>query len=95
MLRDAWERNACASRACLFHCAVYHQLSAGTRRRIEQRLLATSTRRPVVRLAMEGGPEGAMTITLYSYHAGERTEERLARVQPHGAWLEWVGAPVD
>jgi hypothetical protein len=50
-----------------------------------------SRRRPVHFLSIEDTPTDFSELRWTEYAGGGRSERRLARCNPHGRWLEWLG----
>lgn len=75
---------------CVYHSFVTYQFSQEQRSALDDLLIATSLRRPVWRLSLEGTLSGDAPLVLYCYDNGRKSKRLLAHCQPHGAWLEWL-----
>ena len=75
---------------CVYHSFVTYQFSQEQRLALDDLLIATSLRRPVWRLSLEGTLSGDAPLVLYCYDNGRKSKRLLAQCQPHGAWLEWL-----
>jgi hypothetical protein len=75
---------------CIWHSFTLNQFPHEAREQFSRVLAAESTHRAVYQIWMEGFPGDRPNIRLFTYQAGERTEELLAYCSPHGYWLEWL-----
>jgi len=79
------------TQAIVLHAFTLNQLDDAARRRFRAALWRAARTRPLVRIGVEhhGGRRPALTIERFADGRAER--RRLARCDPHGAWLEWRG----
>lgn len=75
---------------CVFHAFTLNQFSPEMRREFESQLRAAA-QRPLWRIGLEWGTAPAPELVLAHYHGAGVREATLARCDPHGAWIEWLG----
>ena len=68
---------------CVFHSSFWHQVSTPDRERIDSAILDASRRQPVARVSCESLDGHANQLRV-----GLAQERLIARVHPHGAWIE-------
>ena len=90
-LPDVLDRVPAESTLCIFHNYTLNQFSLEDRSRFDSILDDCSTVRDVHLLSGEGrwGHDYA-TLELVSIRGGSRSSRKLANVDFHGRWLEWV-----
>ena len=90
-LPDVLDRVPVESTLCIFHNYTLNQFSLEDRRRFDAILDEHSMDRDVHLLSGEGrwGHDYA-TLELVSISDGARSSRKLANVDFHGRWLEWV-----
>ena len=90
-LPDALDRVPANSTLCIFHNYTLNQFSLEDRSRFDSMLDEYSMDRDVHLLSGEGlwGHDYA-TLELISIRSGNRSSRKLANVDFHGRWLEWV-----
>lgn len=76
---------------CVFHAFTLNQFSPEMRREFESQLRAAAAQRPLWRIGLEWGTAPAPELVLAHYHGAGVREATLARCDPHGAWIEWLG----
>ena len=91
MLPDVLDRIPADSTLCIFHNYTLNQFSLEDRQRFDAILDDCSADRDVHLLSGEGlwGHDYA-TLELVSIRSGSRSSQKLANVDFHGRWLEWV-----
>ena len=89
---DILERIPEGSTLCIFHNYTLNQFSLDDRGRFDAMLDEYSMNRDVHLLSGEGrwGHDYA-TLELVSIRGGSRSSRKLANVDFHGRWLEWIG----
>ncbi len=90
-LPDILDRIPSESTLCIFHNYTLNQFSLEDRQRFDAILDDCSTDRDIHLLSGEGrwGHDYA-TLELVSIRRGNRSSRKLANVDFHGRWLEWV-----
>ncbi len=79
---------------CILNCWTLYQFTREMRTRLENILRKASRARKIIRISMEGIDESNVSeVRLFSYLDGEMAMTPLARVHPHGLWLEWNPDP--
>ena len=78
----------------VLHSVVLYQVDAAGRAAFEATLLALSERRPLHRIGVEWLGSPTMELDCASYDRGTVHRTTLARVHPHGDWLEWLDQAV-
>ncbi|MCI0548318.1 MAG: DUF2332 domain-containing protein [Candidatus Rokubacteria bacterium] len=75
--------------ACVFHTHTLNQWPGEARERLDALLAEHAANRELYRIAAEwlGTPHPELTLT--TWRAGHTRTRLLARVDPHGRWLEW------
>lgn len=78
----------------VLHSMVLYQLDQADRERLDEQLAALGQQRRIYRVGIEwiGTPTSELSLT--RYEGGERRHAVLARVHPHGRWLEWLDTAV-
>ncbi len=76
---------------CVYHAFTLNQFSTEMRREFEQQLRNAAARRPLWRIGLEWGAAPAPELVLAHYDGAGVREATLARCDPHGAWVEWLG----
>lgn len=76
---------------CVFHAFTLNQFSETARATFDALLHAAGRRRPVWRVGLEWGGGAAPELRLTAYDGAEVRATTLARSDPHGAWIEWLG----
>ncbi|MHA1152715.1 MAG: DUF2332 domain-containing protein [Alphaproteobacteria bacterium] len=77
---------------CVFHAFTLNQFSPKMRREFERQLRAAAAQRPLWRIGLEWGAAPAPELVLAHYDGAGVREATLARCDPHGAWIEWMGS---
>lgn len=92
LLPDAFRAIPEDQPVCVYHSYVVYQFSGEMREALDSILTLAGLRRPIWRIAIEGGLDGTNSIEMIRYHDGVRDAQLLALCHPHGRWLEWTGA---
>ena len=74
---------------CIYHTSVTYQFSTAMRQRLEDILIEAAKSRPLYRLSKEEDPMGDW-LDLFDYTGECPHQARLAKVHPHGTWMEWM-----
>ena len=75
---------------CVLHCMSMPHWSEAARAALQQCLTQSSSERVIHRLGLEmEGSECCLDHLIYD--RGASSTRRLARCEPHGAWIRWVG----
>jgi hypothetical protein len=80
---------------CVTHTVMVYQLSREQQVAIHEALIASSWRRPVFRVSVEGEVEPPNPVAtrnplkLHRYANGQRSTVVLGECDPHGLWLDW------
>jgi hypothetical protein len=90
LLPDVFAATPLDTTLCVWHSFTLNQFPSEAREQFIALLAAESHRRDVYDISMEVAPGDGPQIQLFTYRAGERTEELLAYCSPHGYWLEWL-----
>lgn len=79
---------------CILNCWTLYQFTREMRTRLENILRKASRARKIMRISMESiANSNVSEVRLFSYLDGEMAMTPLARVHPHGLWLEWNPGP--
>ncbi|NOY24964.1 MAG: DUF2332 domain-containing protein [Oligoflexia bacterium] len=78
----------------LLHSMCFYQLPLSRRQALDAALCALSRDRSLHRIGIEWFDTPTAELECASYVDGRSDQQILARVHPHGAWLEWLGAPI-
>ena len=76
---------------CVFHSHTLNQFTPAGRAQFAAILAAVGAQRDLWCISMEGSREEPAQLALQSWQAGRHHQALLARCNPHGAWLEWLG----
>lgn len=75
---------------CVFHCMTLHRWAPDARDALHRCLTQAASDRVIHRLGLEMEGEDCCLDHLL-YDRGTSSTRRLARCDPHGAWIRWVG----
>ncbi len=76
---------------CVYGTHTFYQFPREARVATLKAMQAASRQRTVHFLGMEGTGQDFSELRWTVYKDGERSTRVLARCNPHGRWLEWLG----
>jgi hypothetical protein len=92
ILPDVLTKVPSNSRVCVFHSFVLYQFSDEMKTMFFDILAEHSKTRPIFDLTIEGMSAETYDYEMFlrQYHQGDYTEEKLANLNPHGKFIEWL-----
>lgn len=77
---------------CVFATHALYQIPREGRERMFEAMTAASHERPLAFVTMEGTGVDYSELFLHWVEEGDRSVTHLANANPHGRWIEWLGA---
>jgi hypothetical protein len=77
---------------CVVHSFTLNQFSREARAQFAALLRRAASTRPIWVVSLEFMDEGSPVLSVTRFEHGRNHRSALARCQPHGRWLEWLGS---